>query len=226
MKRICSALSWRRLALALVAGILTSLGVAAAQRPVPVTGSIPNPTGKSGTVVAWAGYFDMSPTGAVSFGEVASDGAFSMDLPAQLRGDVLHPLEAKNLCQGGGQDLKLQPRGVTHVMVGTLMAFDTTRLPVTATLATSHDLLDRLAADKHDVRAGDALGYYFYAGSAMSATGSCMGADGLSIEFDLQASAGWNRVVYAFETRGDQVVGRFSTVRSFPADLTWIATSR
>ncbi len=212
----------RRQVLALVA-CLGLLGAAAAQRPVTLSGTIVNPTGKSGTVVAWAGYFNMSPSGAVAFGEVLADGSFKFDLPAQLRGDVLHPIEAKNVCQSGGQDLRMQPSSALHILVNTLMAFDTTSTPVVAMLASSKDLLDRLAVDKHDVKPGDALGYYLYSYEPLTISGSCESADGLNVTYDVRASKGWNLISYTFEEQGGVVVGKFQTVRSLPAALTWVS---
>jgi len=212
----------RRQVLTLLA-CLGLLGVAAAQRPVTLSGTIVNPTGKSGTVVAWAGYFNMSPSGAVAFGEVLADGSFKFDLPAQLRGDVLHPLEAKELCQAGGQDLRMQPASALHILVNTLMAFDTTSTPVVAMLASSKDFLDRLTVDKHDVEPGDALGYYLYTFEPLTVSGSCESADGLNVTYDVRASKGWNLISYSFAEQGGAVVGKFQTVRNLPASLTWVS---
>lgn len=209
--------------LALLA-LVACLGAAAAQRPVTVSGTIPNPTNKSGTIVAWAGYFDMSPTGAISFGEVTADGSFSLDLPGQLRGDVLHPVEAKNICQAGGQDLVMEPSSTTHVLVNTLMAFDTSSTPVVAMLASSQDLLERLGANKGDARASDALGYYFYVDRAVRIRGSCVSADGMSVTYDVNAAAGWNLLAYTFEELAGTVTGRIATVRSFPPQLGWVSS--
>lgn len=216
-----NGLGLKRLALLTVAACL---GTAVAQRPVTVSGTIPNPTAKSGTIVAWAGYFDMSPTGAIAFGEVTADGNFSFDLPGQIRGDVLHPVEAKNICQAGGQDLVMEPRSTTHVLVNTLMAFDTSSTPVLATLASSRDLLQRLSNDKADVGAADALGYYFYVDRAIRIRGSCVSADGLSVTYDVNAAVGWNLLAYTFEEQGGVVTGKIATVRSFPPQLGWVSS--
>lgn len=209
--------------------LLVSLAVSvgAAQKPVVVSGSIPNPTGKSGTVVAWAGYFDMSPTGVIAYGEVLPSGAFSFELPKQVRGDVLHPVEAKNVCQSGGQAMTVNPSGTTHMLVNTLLAFDMTKDKVTAILASSDDLVARVSADKRDVRDGDALGYYLYAERPLTMKGNCVSADGIAVEYDVRASAGWNLLTYTFGTStAGEVTGRIATVRAFPNGLAWVPTGR
>ncbi len=214
---------YRRRALIITVACLGLVGAAAAQRPVTLSGNIFNPTGKSGTVVAWAGYFNMSVSGAVAFGEVAVDGSFKFDLPGELRGDVLQPLEAKNVCQTGGQDLRMQPTSALHILVNSLMAFDTSSTPVVAMLASSQDFLERLEVDKRDVHPGDALGYYLYSNEPLTISGTCVGADGLNVTYDVRASRGWNLISYTFEEQGGELVGKFQTVRSLPAVLTWIS---
>jgi len=208
----------------LVAAVVCLAGVAAAQRPVVLSGNMTNPTGKSGTVVAWAGYLDMSPTGVVAFGEVTPAGDFSFELPRELKGDVLHPVEAKNVCQSGGQGMTVQPSGTGHTLVNTLMAFDLTKTPVTAVLASSADFLERLAADKLDLRTGDAFGYYLYVEVALTMQGTCVSPDGVEVEYDVRAGAGWNLLAYTFTTVDGRPVGKVATVREFPAGVTWVSS--
>lgn len=206
-----------------LAAVLALLGAAGAQRPVAVSGQIINPTGKDGTVVAWAGYINMSPSGVIAYGEVKVDGKFALELPGRVIGDVLRPIEVKNVCQTGGQDLKMQPGSTTHLLVNTVMAFDLTRTPVTAVLASSKAFLDRLAADKRDVEPGDALAYYLYVNDALSISGSCVNSDGFEVTYDVKAAQGWNLVLYSFEARGPDVVARFETVKRFPAGIDWVS---
>ncbi|MBW7916856.1 MAG: hypothetical protein H3C53_09285 [Trueperaceae bacterium] len=202
------------------------LGVALAQRPVVLSGNMTNPTEKSGTVVAWAGYFDMSPTGVIAFGEVTAAGDFAFELPRAVHGDVLHPVEAKNICQSGGQGLTVQPAGTTHVFVNTLMAFDLTATPVTAVLASSPEFLARLAADKRDLLPGDALGYYLYVERGLTLQGSCVSPDGVNVEYDVRAGAGWSRLAYTFDVVDGGVVGKIATVREFPPQVGWVSSVR
>lgn len=195
---------------------------AGAQRPLAIGGTIPNPTGKSGTVVAWLSHLGASANGVIAFGEVTAAGDFSMELPAKLVGDALQSIEMKKLCIAGGQEMQLSTSAAEHALVSTVAAFDMTKTPVSAVLANSADMVARLEASKADVRPGDALGYYLYASQNVTIRGSCMSPDGLPVTYDVAATAGWNRVVYAIEAEGEGVHAVMRSVRDFPADMAWV----
>lgn len=207
--------------LTLIAATLPA--VAFAQKPLALTGTIPNPTQREGTVVAWLGHIDVSASGVVAYGTVGVAGGFDIELPDKVSGEALQTIELKKLCVSGGQDFQLSPAGVTHALVNTVAAFDMTKTPVSAILASSDDLVRRLSVDKTDVRPGDALGYYLYVSDKVTVRGTCVGADGLEVTYELGANAGWNLVAYEFEAAGDGVRGVLRTVRSFPTGMGWVS---
>lgn len=203
--------------------VLLATAAAGAQRPLVVSGAIPNPTGKEATIVAWLGHLDVSASGVIAYGPISAAGAFEIELPGTVVGDALQTIELKKLCVSGGQEFQLSPTGVDHALVNTVAAFDMTKTPVSAILASSPDFVARLEADKTDVRVGDALGYYLYVSDRVTVRGTCVGADGLTVTYDLSASAGWNRLAYEFEAAGDGVRGVLRTVRDFPTGMSWVA---
>ncbi len=207
--------------LALTAALFSM--AAGAQRPLALSGNVPNPTGKAGTIVAWLSHLDVSASGVIAFGPISATGEFQIELPGSVTGDALQSLELKKLCVSGGQGFQLSPAGVDHALVNTVAAFDMTKTPVSAILASSADFVTRLEADKSDVRVGDALGYYLYVSERVTVRGTCVGADGQEVTYDLSAGAGWNRLAYEFEAAGDGVRGVLRTVREFPAGMSWVA---
>src|SRR5690606_29245824 len=113
----------RRAALAVAVLLLASIGFA--QRPVPLSGVIVNPTGAEGTISAWGGYLDAGAQSTVALGTVAPDGAFTLELPGTIAPTALGEVDITGLCVGGGGDMTVTPARFGHMVVNFLLAFET-----------------------------------------------------------------------------------------------------
>ena len=208
----------RRAALAFAVLLLASIGFA--QRPLPLSGVIVNPTGAEGTISAWGGYLDAGAQSTVALGTVAPDGAFTLELPGTIAPTALGEVDVTGLCVGGGGDMTVTPARFGHMVVNFLLAFETSE-PVGAMLASSDDTLKRLSGEGRAPQIGDYLVYFLYVTETVRVEGACVGPNQEPVRYDLRAGPGWNTLLLTYETVDGGVRAVLSSVDRVPEGAAW-----
>lgn len=211
--------------LATIVGLLSCLtSFASAQRPLPLSGVIVNPTGAVGTIAAWGGYIDAGPQSTVALGTVEPDGAFALELPGTISPAALGEADVTSLCVGGGADVTITPARFGHMMVNFLLAFETSE-PVGAMLASSDEAIQRLAGEERTPAEGDYLVYFLYVTETVRVEGACIGPNEEPVRYDMHARPGWNTLVMTYETVDGGLRAVLSSVDQVPADAQWRSNS-
>ncbi|MFO7546962.1 MAG: hypothetical protein R6W77_15835 [Trueperaceae bacterium] len=204
----------------MVGAALCLASFAFAQRPLPLSGIIVNPTGAEGTIAAWGGYIDAGAQSTVALGTVRPDGAFTLELPGTISPAALGEADVTSLCVGGGADMTVTPARFGHMLVNFLLAFETSE-PVGAMMVSSDEALERLASEDRAPQEGDYLVYFLYVTETVRVEGACVGPSQEPVRYDVRARPGWNTLLMTYETVEGGVRAVMSSVDQVPDGAAW-----
>ena len=215
--------------LLVVAGLaLSALGTAQGETRT-LSGTLQNWNLGAATIETVAAY---NLTGDAPFtlatGEVAEDGSFTLELPAEVPRDFLY--EGSFDCPSGG--LTVTPATVQMFSIDTLNLLQNGEKVGTASLASSQSVADLYTSEKTgseptgSVAEGDSLLIPSYFSAALSAQGSCLdeAATPSRTDMDIEAQPGWTYVmitVTAVSPEGVATGVKHRTVVEVPDSLNW-----
>ena len=213
-----------------VAGLaLSALGTAQSETRT-LSGILQNWNLGAATIEAVAAY---NLTGdaplTLATGEVAEDGSFTLELPAEVPKDFLY--EGSFDCPSGG--LTVTPATVQMFNIDTLNLLQSGEKVGTASLASSQSLATLLVSEQSvaeptaSVAEGDSLLIPFYFSAALSAQGSCLdeAVTPSRIDMNIEAQPGWNYVIATVTSVAPEGVAttgvEYKTVVEVPDSVDW-----